>query len=408
MSSSGNWRSKGGEHRPIPTRYTTGYQSRSVGSRYNATALTLNALQSHNKAGAVAGRKKRDEEQGFLDSMSVYSEAMSSASTIVSFSPTNHAYERMDERSVSIRDISRAIKYGEKHPCSYSPSNPRILIAYMEYVVIMEEKDLPLFASESSGDHVLRRVITVYKDKSIAPLTGQEYEAWKALIKEIVRCGMEDIQDSSRFSEILGEVAILPGVRLAEVFAWSTYTDSHQLPRRYTLLVAATCFGLTAITEVLLHFGADPLTRVCARPIGRGKVVVTGSPATHYILRENRTFSRAHDFDASAVEEAKKKHILSLLLSHCSDPAAAINAMHGGHNLLHRALWLKYIDIAKMLFLMGGDAQALNKKKESALDILEYSEDGQAKFSPEEKADFREFMATAAVNSDSVFALHAR
>eukprot|EP01031_Cornospumella_fuschlensis_P033970 gene33970-41109_t len=398
MSSSGNWRSKGGD-RPIPTRYTTGYQSRSVGSRYNATALTLNALQSHNKAGAVAGRKKRDEERDFLDSMSVYSEALSSTSTIVSFSPTNHAYERMDERSVSIRDISRAIKYGEKHSCSYSPGTaPRILIAYMEYVVIMEEKDLPLFASES-GDHVLRRVITVYKDKSIAPLTGQEYEAWKALIKEIIRCGMEDIQDSSNFSKILGEVANVPGVRLAKVFAWSTYYDSHQLPRRYTLLVAATCFGLTAITEVLLHFGADPLTRVCARPFGRGKVA-TGSPATHYILRENSAFSQAHDFDASAVEEAKKKHILSLLLSHCSDPAAAINAVHGGHNLLHRALWLKYIDVAKMLFLMGGDAKALNKKKENALDILEYSKDGQAKFSPEEKQDFREFMATAAVNSD--------
>lgn len=258
-------------------------------------ALTMTAMQNHNARNFKSRHNRRED---FMETMSEYSEA----STIVPFNPSEHTYMRMNQRQVTIRDISRAIKYGETYPCSYSrnPGEPRILVTYQEFVIIMEETARSLFNSEEDTNDIesmSRRVVTVYKDNSIDPLSGPEYQAWKNLMREIICCGMNNIHgDAGTITTMLTQFHESSDVSLEKVLAWSSSKNNNQLPRNYTLLVAATCFELTAVVQQLLAFGADPKVLLQFR---RNAAI----SAPHYLLKNNKLFRRHHEIASSLHNE---------------------------------------------------------------------------------------------------------
>ena len=290
------------------------------------------------------------------------------------FVETHHGLERMAERDISRKEVSSALKHGFRRQIRNSFG--RLCVTYKDLVVILAERDLVSFDRAARGAEenmilienpdapqrtsgVQKIIVTVYRDNSCrtrpnleacmetwTELSGAEYETWNCILRCICTSDLDNRHSALIDLLELGEREH-GGERLADILNWTISKDLQiHLPFlvRLPLLSHAAYRGDHESVRILLGYN-------CRANI-LDQYPTKLQPPLHYALTSTN--------DSLSCED--QRLVVTLLVEHLTKED--INTFACGYTALHRALYLRDIDICRLLLRKGANPSIINKYQE--------------------------------------------
>jgi hypothetical protein len=315
------------------------------------------------------------DEDDWDDTVSV---ASSSASTLVDFERSNHGLQRMKERDVSNRQVSRCIKYGHRSGLE----DDRVMFLYEDMVVIIAESDYNSISTIDSDEIIAAQIevqsadpnawgpkskkvlVTVYKEDPaiLGDLTPAEYQIWQ----QVMRCVYVKYEDGDKHDcekscrDAICDIFSQSGMSPDRISVLVNYRSPHWLtikeeqigfPSVYTPLMFACYICDAATITLLLNYGADP------NITGNSNKKFT---ALHFLLSHNNS------------DKARISYCIEACFALLRGGRIDMNYMENGYSVLHRATWYsKNLEVVEALIRLGADLYLLNKFNETCVDVLQ-------------------------------------
>ena len=291
------------------------------------------------KALPTAGGRRREDD----DLRSV----LTTQSTIADFVHSRHGIERLIERQISIREVSRCIKYGYKY--TSDAKNGTSLLSFEDVTIVIASTkvdELQVLEEENIDKRVALRVeadsstkvlVTAYREKiedsfTRVQISPKSYETAKRLNR------MATI-DGFQVTKLLGEIERLPDSE--ESANILNFLNSRI---QFTLLHYAAYHCNEDVIRALVRKGANPNIPALASK---------KCPPLHYILSVHN----------APTEETR---LLALRALWESSTSIDVNHTAAGVTALHKALYNKLPNAAEFLINQGANMDAVNNYGESA------------------------------------------